>query len=77
MTTYYETPPRRLGLSSIRLSPLGLGCWAIGGPTVGDDGRVTGWGDVDDDEFDPGHPAWLRPRGDLLRHRGQLRGRPQ
>jgi aryl-alcohol dehydrogenase-like predicted oxidoreductase len=50
MTTYYETPPRRLGLSSIRLSPLGLGCWAIGGPTVGDDGRVTGWGDVDDDE---------------------------
>ena len=46
-----ELGPRRLGLSSIRLSPLGLGCWAIGGPTVGDDGRVTGWGDVDDDEL--------------------------
>ncbi len=50
MTTWYEIAPRRLGRSSIRLSPLGLGCWAIGGPVVGDDGQVTGWGDVDDAE---------------------------
>jgi len=50
MSTSPSIPRRRLGHSRVRLSPLGLGCWAIGGPTVGDDGRVTGWGDVDDAE---------------------------
>ena len=50
MSTWYEIAPRRLGRSSIRVSPLGLGCWAIGGPVIGDDGRVTGWGQVDDAE---------------------------
>jgi aryl-alcohol dehydrogenase-like predicted oxidoreductase len=29
---------------------MGIGCWAIGGPTVGEDGRTIGWGVVDDDE---------------------------
>jgi aryl-alcohol dehydrogenase-like predicted oxidoreductase len=29
---------------------MGIGCWAIGGPTVGEDGRTIGWGQVDDDE---------------------------
>jgi aryl-alcohol dehydrogenase-like predicted oxidoreductase len=45
-----ELEPRRLGRSPIRLSPMGIGCWAIGGPTVGEDGRTIGWGQVDDDE---------------------------
>src|ERR1019366_4281305 len=45
-----ELALRRLGRSPIRLSPMGIGCWAIGGPTVGEDGRTIGWGVVDDDE---------------------------
>jgi len=40
---------RLLGRSGIEVSPLGLGCWAIGGPIFRDD-KQTGWGDVDDDE---------------------------
>ncbi len=32
------------------MSALGLGCWAIGGPTRGADGKSIGWGDVDDGE---------------------------
>jgi aryl-alcohol dehydrogenase-like predicted oxidoreductase len=40
---------RTLGRSEITVSALGLGCWAIGGPYVGEVG-ATGWGDVDDDE---------------------------
>jgi len=32
------------------VSPLGLGCWAIGGPMRGADGKPIGWGDVDDGE---------------------------
>ena len=32
------------------MSPLGLGCWAIGGPMRGADGKPIGWGDVDDGE---------------------------
>lgn len=40
---------RTLGRSGIEVSPLGMGCWAIGGPWqwLGGPG---GWGEVDDDE---------------------------
>src|SRR5918995_2122577 len=42
--------PRHLGeASSISVSALGAGCWAIGGPWQFD-GRPAGWGTVDDDE---------------------------
>jgi aryl-alcohol dehydrogenase-like predicted oxidoreductase len=40
---------RTLGRSGIRVSALGLGCWAIGGP-FRLEGKEDGWGDVDDDE---------------------------
>jgi aryl-alcohol dehydrogenase-like predicted oxidoreductase len=42
-------PGRTLGRSGIEVSPLGLGCWAIGGPwqIFGNPG---GWGEVDDAE---------------------------
>lgn len=40
---------RRLGRSGIQVSALGMGCWAIGGPTWRD-GRPVGWGEVDDEE---------------------------
>jgi len=40
---------RMLGGSGIAVSPLGLGCWAIGGPFTMDD-RQDGWGQVDDAE---------------------------
>ena len=40
---------RHLGeASSISVSALGAGCWAIGGPWQFD-GRPAGWGTVDDD----------------------------
>jgi aryl-alcohol dehydrogenase-like predicted oxidoreductase len=38
---------RELGRSDLRVSALGLGCWAIGGPFWRGDQPV-GWGDVDD-----------------------------
>ena len=38
---------RQLGRSGIAVSTLGLGCWAIGGPTWRGDHPV-GWGQVDD-----------------------------
>jgi aryl-alcohol dehydrogenase-like predicted oxidoreductase len=44
---------RRLGRSGIEVSPLGLGCWAIGGPVpvvVGEEQQPFGWGKVDDEE---------------------------
>jgi aryl-alcohol dehydrogenase-like predicted oxidoreductase len=44
---------RRLGRSGIEVFPIGLGCWAIGGPfwRVGDGERSPmGWGEVDDAE---------------------------
>ena len=38
---------RTLGKTGLRISEVGFGCWAIGGPsTLG--GRVIGWGEVDD-----------------------------
>lgn len=40
---------RVLGKSGIAVSPLGLGCWAIGGPFMMD-GHPDGWGQVDDRE---------------------------
>ena len=40
---------RQLGRSSITVSALGLGCWAIGGPFWRGD-RPVGWGQVDDQQ---------------------------
>jgi aryl-alcohol dehydrogenase-like predicted oxidoreductase len=40
---------RKLGSSEMRTSPMGLGCWAIGGPFTLD-GKADGWGQVDDRE---------------------------
>jgi len=47
MTT---TAARVLGRSGIEVSPIGFGCWAIGGPFTGDDGKPAGWAEVDDAE---------------------------
>ncbi|HEX4226804.1 MAG TPA: aldo/keto reductase [Pseudonocardiaceae bacterium] len=44
------TVQRVLGRSGIEVSPVGFGCWAIGGPFVGGDGKPAGWGEVDDAE---------------------------
>lgn len=41
--------PRKLGWSNLDVSPVGLGCWAIGGPTQYL-GNHFGWGQVDEDE---------------------------
>ena len=40
---------RSLGRSGIKISALGMGCWAIGGP-YWNSGKAVGWGKVDDDE---------------------------
>jgi aryl-alcohol dehydrogenase-like predicted oxidoreductase len=40
---------RSLGLSGIAVPPLGMGCWAVGGP-FWHDATPLGWGQVDDDE---------------------------
>ncbi len=44
-----EMQKRRLGKSGIEVSPLGFGCWAIGGPFTMF-GLSDGWGQVDDFE---------------------------
>jgi aryl-alcohol dehydrogenase-like predicted oxidoreductase len=49
MSTPTNTNTRRLGRRGRHVSALGLGCWAIGGPTHRA-GRPSGWGDVDDEE---------------------------
>lgn len=45
---------KTLGKSGIEVSPLGMGCWAMGGPWTwrqpGEDGWPAGWGRVDDQE---------------------------
>jgi aryl-alcohol dehydrogenase-like predicted oxidoreductase len=41
--------PRTLGRSGIEVSPMGLGCWAIGGPFWSGETPL-GWGEVDDQE---------------------------
>jgi aryl-alcohol dehydrogenase-like predicted oxidoreductase len=46
MTTTFT---RTLGRSGIKISPLGLGCWAIGGPWLFNGGQA-GWSKVDDAE---------------------------
>ncbi len=49
MTTDTHPVPRRLGKSGIEVSPLGMGCWAIGGPWTFI-GTAGGWSSVDDAE---------------------------
>jgi aryl-alcohol dehydrogenase-like predicted oxidoreductase len=44
-----NTPNRTLGRSGIVVSPMGFGCWAIGGPFWAGDAPL-GWGEVDDEE---------------------------
>lgn len=41
---------RILGRSGIPVSPMGFGCWAIGGPFWDGDHNPLGWGEVDDEE---------------------------
>ncbi len=45
---------RTLGKSGLKVSALGMGCWAIGGPWTWDQPGGTpypaGWGDIDDEE---------------------------
>jgi len=43
------TYQRLLGRSGVRVSALGMGCWAIGGP-LWDGSEPLGWGEVDDNE---------------------------
>ncbi len=43
-------PMRDLGRSGIRVSALGLGCWAIGGPFSSKEGIPLGWSQVNDNE---------------------------
>ena len=40
---------RTLGKSGMQVSPMGFGCWAIGGP-FWMDGKADGWGEIDDQE---------------------------
>lgn len=49
MTTTTATPKRILGKSGIEVSPMGMGCWAVGGPWTLT-GSPAGWSGVDDAE---------------------------
>lgn len=49
MNTITAMSQRTLGRSELKVSPMGLGCWAIGGPWKWLDGEG-GWGDIDDNE---------------------------
>ena len=49
MATTTKIFQRTLGRSGLQVSPMGLGCWAIGGTWFWLDGPG-GWGDVDDNE---------------------------
>jgi aryl-alcohol dehydrogenase-like predicted oxidoreductase len=49
MNTMANVSQRTLGRSDIQVSPMGLGCWAIGGLWYWLDGPG-GWGDIDDNE---------------------------
>lgn len=49
MTTAKSTPKRILGKSGIEVSPMGMGCWAIGGPWTLTNSPA-GWSGVDDAE---------------------------
>lgn len=42
--------PRKLGRSNIKISPIGLGCYAIGGTFKIENGKPWGWSDVEDAE---------------------------
>lgn len=44
-----QTAVRTIGRSGIEVSPMGMGCWAVGGPFWRGETPV-GWGVVDDDE---------------------------
>ena len=41
---------RQLGRSGIKVSAMGLGCWAVGGPFTNEFGKPVGWGQVNDAE---------------------------
>ncbi len=41
---------KKLGKTDITISPMGMGCWAIGGLWSTEDGIPLGWGEVDDKE---------------------------
>ncbi len=49
MTTAKSTPKRTLGKSGIEVSPMGMGCWAVGGPWTLTNSPA-GWSGVDDAE---------------------------
>ncbi|HEU0297163.1 MAG TPA: aldo/keto reductase [Anaerolineales bacterium] len=49
MNTTTKSFQRTLGRSNLQVSPMGLGCWAIGGTWYWLDGPG-GWGDIDDNE---------------------------
>ncbi len=50
MTSTPAIATHHLGHGGVELGPMGIGCWAIGGPVHQDDGRTIGWGQVDDEE---------------------------
>ncbi len=49
MNTSMKSFQRTLGRSNLRVSAMGMGCWAIGGPWTLD-GTPAGWSQVNDAE---------------------------